>query len=98
MPYGFVGFLRSRARAETPLVAKLNSLTKTTNSGYLYLTDGTRAFYRYKGDNPQQLHLLFGTYSGLVRIRCIAHLDANLKIVGSTFSIWSGCRVISWLR
>jgi hypothetical protein len=69
------------ATRETWLVAKLNSLTKTTDSGYLYLNDGTRTFYRYVGDDPQRLHHLFGTYDGPVRVRCIAHMDENLKPV-----------------
>jgi hypothetical protein len=69
------------ATKETWLVAKLNSLTKSTNSGWLYLVDGTRAFYRYQGTNSQELHQLFGTYDGLVRVRCVAHLDDTLKVV-----------------
>ena len=57
---------------ETWLVAKLNSLTKSTNSGWLYLQDGTRAFYRFVGDSPHRLHHLFGTHSGPVdrSLRC----------------------------
>jgi hypothetical protein len=71
---------------ETWLTAKLNSLTKTTDSGWLYLSDGSRAFYRYKGDNPSQLHQLFGNYDGPVRVRCTANLDENLKIVSMDVS------------
>ena len=66
---------------ETWLNARLNSLTKSTNSGYLFLIDGTRAFYRYVGDAPQELHAIFGTYDGPVHIRCAASMDENLKVV-----------------
>jgi hypothetical protein len=65
---------------EAWLVGKLNSLTKSTNSGWLYLTDGTRVFYRYIGEDASALHTIFGTYNGSVKIRCIAHMDENLKV------------------
>ena len=80
-PYFDSGDLAVTSTQETWLDARLNSLTKSTNSGWLYLTDGTRAFYRYVGENAHQLHAIFGTYSGLVRVRCTAHMDANLKVV-----------------
>lgn len=66
---------------ETWIDGQLNSLTKSTNSGYLYLTDGSRVFYEYVGDNPQHLHAVFGTYSGPVRVYGMAHMDENLKPV-----------------
>jgi hypothetical protein len=66
---------------DTWLIAKLNSLTKSTASGFLYLNDGTRVFYRYLGDNPQRLHHLFGTYDGPVRVRVVANMDESLKVV-----------------
>ena len=66
---------------ETWLVARLNSLTKSTDSGWLFLTDGTRVFYTYTGDDPLHLHSIFGTYNGLVRVRSVANMDENLKIV-----------------
>jgi hypothetical protein len=65
---------------DAPLIAHLNSLTKTTNSGYLYLVDGTRVFYEYKGDSPARLHEIF-SHDGPVRIQAIAHLDDSLKPV-----------------
>jgi hypothetical protein len=80
-PYFESGDLAVTSTRETWLVARLNSLTKSTNSGFLNLNDGTRAFYRYIGDNPQQLYAIFGTYDGLVRIRCKANMDENLKVV-----------------
>lgn len=71
---------------ETWLVVKLNSLVKSTNAGWLWLSDGTRAYYRYTGDDPNKLHQLFGTYDGPVRVRCVAHLDENLKVV--SLDVW----------
>lgn len=65
---------------DAPLIAHLNSLTKTTNSGFLYLVDGTRVFYEYKGDSPAQLHQIFA-HDGPVRIQAVAHLDDSLKPV-----------------
>lgn len=65
---------------DAPLIAHLNSLTKSTDSGYLYLVDGTRVFYEYKGDNPARLHEIFA-HDGPVRIQAIAHLDDSLKPV-----------------
>jgi hypothetical protein len=65
---------------ETWLVAKLDSLAKTTNNGWLHLIDGTRAFYRFVGPDPQRLYMIFGMYHGAVRIQCVAHMDENLKV------------------
>ena len=80
-PYFESGDLAITSTRETWLAARLNSLTKSTNSGWLYLNDGTRAFYRFVGDDAQQLHMIFGTYDGPVRIRCTANMDENLKVV-----------------
>ena len=80
-PYFDCGDLARTSTRETWLVARLNSLTKSTNSGHLYLNDGTRVFYRYVGDDPGQLCEIFGTYNGLVRIRCTANMDENLKVL-----------------
>ena len=71
---------------EADLVVRLNSLTKSTNSGYLWLSDDTRVFYKYVGEDPKQLHAVFGTYSGPVRIRCTATVDENLKPVSVEIS------------
>lgn len=65
---------------DASLIAHLNSLTKTTNSGYLYLVDGSRVFYQYVGDDIQRLHDVF-SYDGPVRIQAVAHLDDSLKAV-----------------
>jgi hypothetical protein len=80
-PYFATSEAVSTSTRETWLTAKLNSLTKSTNSGWQYLIDGTRVFYRYKGENERELHNLFGSYDGLVRVRCVAHLDDSLKVV-----------------
>jgi hypothetical protein len=65
---------------ETSVVVKLNSLTKTTDSGWLYLGDGSRVFYQYTGVNPAKLHALFA-YDGPVRVTCIAHMDESSRVV-----------------
>ena len=66
---------------EIEIVATLNSLTKSTNSGYLHLQNGKRIFYRYLGDDNSELHSIFGNYSGPVKIRCRAKLDDQLDVV-----------------
>ena len=66
---------------EMKLVVRLNSLTKTTNSGYLYLKDGKRVSYRYLGDDNQQLYFIFGAHSDPVQVRCKARMDENLDVL-----------------
>lgn len=63
---------------DAALVAHLNSLTKSTNSGYLYLVDGTRVFYEYVGPDAMRLHEIF-SYDGPVKIQAVAHLDDSLR-------------------
>lgn len=65
----------------TWITGQLNSLTKSTDSGYLYLTDGTRVFYKWTGGEPAMLHHIFGTYDGPVRVYGTAHMDENLKVM-----------------
>lgn len=65
---------------ETRLIVKLNSLTKSTNNGWAYLSDGTRVFYSYVGNNPSKLYNLF-SYQGPVEVSCDAHFDENLKVI-----------------
>ena len=79
--YFTVGDKPATSTQQTWLNAKLNSLTKSTNSGWLHLSDGSRVFYTYKGEDEQQFYELFGTYHGLVRVQCVAHMDDNLKII-----------------
>lgn len=66
---------------KTQLVAKLNSLTKSTNSGYLYLQNEKRVFYRYLGEDFAKLHSIFGSYDGPVTILCEARMDDQLEVV-----------------
>ena len=66
---------------ETELVAKLNSLTKSTNSGYLYLQKDKRIFYRYVSDDATKLYAIFGNYHGSIKIRCTAKMDDQLEVV-----------------
>jgi len=64
---------------ETWLNVKLNSLTKSTNSGWVYLSNGSRVFYSYVGDDPIKLYKLF-SYQGPVGVYCVAHMDENLIV------------------
>lgn len=63
------------------LTVILNSLTKSTNSGWLFLPNGKRAFYRYVGDEPDKLHSIFGGYAEEVQIRCEARMDDQLEVI-----------------
>lgn len=60
------------------LTGILNSLTKTTNRGFFLLNDGSRISYKLASGKPEDLYPFF-VVKGLVRVRCIAHLDENLK-------------------
>ena len=65
---------------EMLLVVILSSLFKNTNSGHLYLQDGTRVPYRYLGEDPQELYSVFGMYDGPIQVKCKAKLDVNLRV------------------
>lgn len=65
---------------ETWLIVKLNSLTKSTNNGWAYLSDGNRVFYSYTGNDQRKLYTLFA-YPGPLKVNCIASMDENLKVV-----------------
>lgn len=66
---------------EAWIEVQINSLTQSTNNGFLYLGDRTRVPYRYKGDNPENLCRVFGAhYRQSVHAKCVAHMDENLKI------------------
>ena len=80
-PYFEVQDLEATTTTETELVAILNSLTKSTNSGYLYLQREKRVFYRYTGSDHLKLHSIFGNYNGPVKIRCRAKLDDQLEVL-----------------
>jgi hypothetical protein len=52
-------------------------MTKSTNSGYVYRTDGTRVPFNITAETPGRYYGLFG-HNGLVKMHCVAHLDENL--------------------
>jgi hypothetical protein len=60
------------------LIGTINSMTKSTNSGYIYLADGTRVYYKIKGEKPDRFYWLF-SHGGPVKVRCVANLDDSLK-------------------
>ena len=80
-PYFELEKLAVTSTRELTVLAILNSLTKSTNSGHLYLNGDRRVFYRYVGDDYLKLHTIFGSYEGTVEIRCTAHLDDKLEVV-----------------
>lgn len=60
------------------LQGMLNSLTKTTNRGFFLLSDGSRVSYKLATKSPEDMYPYF-IHKGLVKVRCKAHLDENLK-------------------
>ena len=64
----------------TQLIVTFNSLTKSTNGGFLYF-NGKRVSYRYKGDAPQRLYSIFGTQNDPVKVSCEAKMDENLEVL-----------------
>lgn len=63
---------------EVWLTGRINTMTKSTNSGYAILTDGTRVYFKLVCPSPERFYGLFG-HPGMVKIYCVAHLDENLK-------------------
>lgn len=65
---------------EMTLEGRLFSVNTEINRGSLRLPNGDRVGYRFKSDHPEKFypHVL---RKGLVRVKCIAHLDENLKPV-----------------
>ena len=80
-PYFELEDIVAASTQELTISATLNSLTKSTNSGYLYINGERRVFYRYLGEDHAKLHAIFGSHNGLVEIRCTAHLDDKLEPV-----------------
>ena len=60
------------------LQGTFNSLYKSTNKGFFILSNGNRVAYKLVAEHPENLYEYF-IYPGLVRVRCIAELDENLK-------------------
>lgn len=79
-PHFEIKDLKVTTTKEKELIATLNSLTKSTNSGWLKLPNKKRLFYRYIGDDYVKLHSIFGNYSGPVKILCREILDENSNI------------------
>ena len=77
-PYFDVDSTVTTNTAEMWLTGMINSMTKSTNSGHIYLQDGTRVHYRLVNEHPEQFYGVF-QHSGPVKIRCIAQLDENLR-------------------
>ncbi len=65
-------------RKETWLTGQIDAMTKSTNSGFVYLTDGTRVYFKITAENPGLYYGLFA-HNGLVKMHCVAHLDENLR-------------------
>lgn len=76
-PYFELEDLAVTATQELTVTATLNSLTKSTNSGYLYINGERRVFYRYLGADYMKLHSLFGSHDGLVESNCSATPGAD---------------------
>lgn len=62
------------------ITCKINSLTKTTNRGRAYLSDGTMVGFKLCSENPTDLYQFF-IHNGWVKVFCEAKLDENLKPV-----------------
>ena len=77
-PYFEVGQVEVTKTQEQWLEGRFNSLTKSTNRGFFHLNDGTRVSYVLTNDDPVSLYQYF-IYNGPVSVRCVAHLDENLK-------------------
>ncbi len=78
-PYFDTTIVDATQTKEVWLNGKFNSLTKSTNKGFLNLTDGTRVSYQFAIEKPENFYKYF-IYNGLVKVRCIAHLDENLRV------------------
>ncbi len=63
---------------EMVLVGNMVSLNKEREGGSFRLQDGTRISYKLKSEHPEIMfqHIL---HKGLVKVKCVAHMDENLK-------------------
>ncbi len=80
-PYFALEDLAATSTQRTELIVQFNSLTKTTNNGFLHLTNGKRVSYRYRGDKHQQFYSVFGNSNGPVKVECEAKLDEHLEVL-----------------
>ena len=63
---------------ETWLTGSINSMVKSTNSGHIYLIDGSRVHFIIKAESPSDFYQVF-SHQGPVKVRCVAHMDESLK-------------------
>lgn len=63
---------------ETWLTGKINSMVKSTNTGHIYLNNGSRVHFSIKAESPSDYYQIF-SHRGLVKVRCVAHLDESLN-------------------
>ncbi len=63
---------------KTWLTGLINTMTKTTKGGFVYLNDGTRVSFHLVGEHPERFYSLFG-HNGLVKMLCVANMDENLR-------------------
>ena len=80
-PYFVAKAAESKSYEEREFIVTLDSYTKRSNKGYLYLQNGKRVPYEYVGDYATELCEMFGTYYGQVRIRCKATRQGQRGIV-----------------
>lgn len=71
-PYFVAKTDESKSYEERELIVTLDSYTKRSNKGFLYLQSGKRVPYEYVGDDATELCAMFGTYYGHVSIWCKA--------------------------
>ena len=71
----------TKSYEERDLIVTLDSYTKRSNKGFLYLQNGKRVPYEYVGDDATELCAMFGTYYGQVRIWCRATKQGQRGIV-----------------
>ena len=85
-PYFVAKTNESETYEERVLIVTLDSYTKRSNKGYLYLDNRKRIPYEYVGDDAPGLCAMFGTYYGFVKIWCratkrgqegIVHVEIN---------------------
>jgi hypothetical protein len=73
--------IESKVVSETTfswITCRLNSLTKSTNRGRAYLSDGSIVSFSLVSENPKEMYKFF-IFEGWVRAYCKVKLDENLK-------------------
>ena len=80
-PYFEIEDLVVTSTRKTQRIVTLISAHKGTNNGSLFLTNGKRASYSYKGDDHPRLHRIFGTVDGPVKVHCTEKSDEDGEVV-----------------